>query len=248
MNNHTKSSIYQQQPVSEDRLMHTIGHAAPGMIMSNPENPADQGYPDDAAYRALFTASPAAMLLLEPDDMRVLDASHGACALLGRPIQGIVGMKPTHWAPGQSGQLARMAGEAVAENQAGTQALEIGRVDGALLEVNCSIRAVTVQKRKLLLVALGETPEPRGKLIGATGEADKTHPVLTEAERRERDRQNIIAALEACNGKVFGRSGAAQLLGIPATTLASRIKAMGIPQKSRRKNHEKRQRTLKATA
>ncbi|MCG5510609.1 helix-turn-helix domain-containing protein [Ectothiorhodospira lacustris] len=231
--------------------MHTLGHAAPRMIMAKPENPTDQGVPDDAAYRALFSASPAALLLLEPDDMRVLDASHGACALLGRPIQDVVGIKPTHWAPGRPRQLVRMVEQAVTEGQAGTQALEIGLVDGALLEVNCSIRAVTVQKRKLLLVALGEASEPREKRTEATAaaeEAQKTHPVLTEAERRERDRQNIIAALEACHGKVFGRSGAAELLGIPATTLASRIKAMGITQVRQRKSTHKGKRCLKATA
>ncbi|MGE0563037.1 MAG: sigma 54-interacting transcriptional regulator [Pseudolabrys sp.] len=52
--------------------------------------------------------------------------------------------------------------------------------------------------------------------------------VLTEDDRRERDRDNILAALEACGGKVFGRGGAAELLDIKPTTLASRIKALGI--------------------
>ena len=37
--------------------------------------------------------------------------------------------------------------------------------------------------------------------------------LLTDDERRERDRANILAALESCGGKVFGRGGAAELLG-----------------------------------
>jgi PAS domain S-box-containing protein len=53
-------------------------------------------------------------------------------------------------------------------------------------------------------------------------------PVLTEVDRRERDRGNILTALEACGGKVFGRGGAAELLDVKPTTLASRIKALGI--------------------
>jgi PAS domain S-box-containing protein len=53
-------------------------------------------------------------------------------------------------------------------------------------------------------------------------------PVLTDDDRRERDRINILAALEACGGKVSGRGGAAELLDIKPTTLASRIKALGI--------------------
>jgi PAS domain S-box-containing protein len=53
-------------------------------------------------------------------------------------------------------------------------------------------------------------------------------PVLTEEDRRERDRANIVAALEACGGKIFGRGGAAELLDVKPTTLASRIKSLGI--------------------
>ena len=50
--------------------------------------------------------------------------------------------------------------------------------------------------------------------------------LLSESERRTRDRANIEAALAACGGRVFGKDGAAALLGIKPTTLASRIKTM----------------------
>ena len=60
--------------------------------------------------------------------------------------------------------------------------------------------------------------------------------LLTDDERRERDRANILAALESCGGKVFGRGGAAELLDVKPTTLASRIKALGITvEKPRRR-------------
>lgn len=52
--------------------------------------------------------------------------------------------------------------------------------------------------------------------------------LLTEDARRARDRANILAALEACSGKVFGAGGAAELLGVKPTTLASRIKSLGL--------------------
>ncbi len=52
--------------------------------------------------------------------------------------------------------------------------------------------------------------------------------ILTDDDRRERDRINIMAALEACGGKVFGRGGAAEMLDVKPTTLASRIKTLGI--------------------
>jgi len=57
---------------------------------------------------------------------------------------------------------------------------------------------------------------------------DPARRVLTDEERRERDRANILAALEACGGKVFGRGGAAEMLDVKPTTLASRIKSLGI--------------------
>jgi transcriptional regulator with GAF, ATPase, and Fis domain len=43
----------------------------------------------------------------------------------------------------------------------------------------------------------------------------------------------IEAALAATGGKVFGPGGAAELLGVRPTTLASRIKRLGI-EKPRR--------------
>ncbi|AWN55428.1 sigma 54-interacting transcriptional regulator [Methylobacterium sp. 17Sr1-1] len=53
-------------------------------------------------------------------------------------------------------------------------------------------------------------------------------PPRSEAERRARDRAEIVEALALCGGKVFGPGGAAELLGIRPTTLASRIKSHGI--------------------
>jgi transcriptional regulator with GAF, ATPase, and Fis domain len=39
---------------------------------------------------------------------------------------------------------------------------------------------------------------------------------------------NIRRALDTCGWKVAGVDGAARLLGIPASTLSSRIKSLGI--------------------
>jgi len=50
---------------------------------------------------------------------------------------------------------------------------------------------------------------------------------------RAHERANILAALEACSGKVFGAGGAAEMLDIKPTTLASRIKALGIAPRPR---------------
>lgn len=53
-------------------------------------------------------------------------------------------------------------------------------------------------------------------------------PLETEEERRARLRDSILKALEAAGGKVSGPGGAAERLGLKPTTLASRMKAMGI--------------------
>ena len=51
---------------------------------------------------------------------------------------------------------------------------------------------------------------------------------VTQAEWEKQERQNLMAALEAANWKIYGAGGAAELLGVKATTLASRLQAMGI--------------------
>ena len=57
-------------------------------------------------------------------------------------------------------------------------------------------------------------------------EAD-TEP-YTEVERIARDKENIMRALQLCDNKISGAGGAAELLGIKPTTLASRLKNMDI--------------------
>ncbi len=56
--------------------------------------------------------------------------------------------------------------------------------------------------------------------------------VVPESEMRQRERQNLIAALESTGWTVYGSGGAAELLGIKPSTLASRIKKMGIVRPS----------------
>lgn len=50
----------------------------------------------------------------------------------------------------------------------------------------------------------------------------------TEFERIAHDRENIMHALQLCDNKISGAGGAAELLGIKPTTLASRLKKMDI--------------------
>jgi formate hydrogenlyase transcriptional activator len=81
----------------------------------------------------------------------------------------------------------------------------------------------------VVLTPFGAPPPPK-----ATGEAERRsstpapRAVLPEAEIRRLERDNLVAALEATRGQVFGPGGAADLLGVKPTTLASRLKKLKI--------------------
>lgn len=73
-----------------------------------------------------------------------------------------------------------------------------------------------------------DLPQERGRVSAQPPRPTASGPIMTEAERRDRDRADILAALEAARGKVSGPGGAADILGLRPTTLASRIKALAI--------------------
>lgn len=52
--------------------------------------------------------------------------------------------------------------------------------------------------------------------------------IIPDDEMQERVKSNMLAALEKCDWKLFGEDGAATLLGLKPTTLASRIKRLGL--------------------
>ena len=52
--------------------------------------------------------------------------------------------------------------------------------------------------------------------------------ILTEDQMDTFQKENIVRALRKTNEKISGPNGAAELLGIPATTLTSRIKKLGL--------------------
>jgi transcriptional regulator with GAF, ATPase, and Fis domain len=70
----------------------------------------------------------------------------------------------------------------------------------------------------------GAQPSPGAQRV----KTDNRPAVMTASEMRAHERANIEAALQASAGKVFGPGGAAEMLDIKPTTLASRIKALGI--------------------
>lgn len=96
---------------------------------------------------------------------------------------------------------------------------------------NAIERGVILAQRGRLRLDLPEVEEAapseavarHAHAIAAPGQRPRS-----ETERRAHDRTEIVEALALCGGKVFGPGGAAELLGLRPTTLASRIKAYGI--------------------
>lgn len=66
-------------------------------------------------------------------------------------------------------------------------------------------------------------------------DADTTESptILLDEDMQNHVKQNMLAALDHCGWKLFGEDGAAKLLGLRPTTLASRIKRMGLTRKSK---------------
>jgi transcriptional regulator with GAF, ATPase, and Fis domain len=57
--------------------------------------------------------------------------------------------------------------------------------------------------------------------------------IETRGALKQRERDTIVAALARSGGRIFGPKGAAVLLGMPPTTLASRVKSLGIARPGR---------------
>lgn len=92
-------------------------------------------------------------------------------------------------------------------------------------------RAVITSPTGRLNIELPSTTKPL-KVTEATSTSERR--VRTDAEIRQLEADNIRTALRIADGKVAGAGGAAELLGLKPTTLASRIKALGITMTSRR--------------
>jgi transcriptional regulator with GAF, ATPase, and Fis domain len=56
---------------------------------------------------------------------------------------------------------------------------------------------------------------------------------LTDRQFRERDRANLMKALQRTNGLIYGEGGAAELLGVNPTTLAPWLRAFRITPRPR---------------
>ena len=89
-------------------------------------------------------------------------------------------------------------------------------------------RAVILSPANVLRLDLSMPDPVRAEVGRSANEGAASVRILTEKEMQDLRRKNIVAALEARDWRVSGPNGAAALLGIRPTTLADRIKALGI--------------------
>jgi two-component system response regulator HydG len=68
-------------------------------------------------------------------------------------------------------------------------------------------------------------------LLPVKSQKTSTGPHLRVKTITENERDHIVAVLEKCNWKIFGRGGAAELLELNGNTLISRMKKLGIERK-----------------
>ena len=95
-------------------------------------------------------------------------------------------------------------------------------------------RAVILSKGVRLRLDIALADVAAAAPTASASDSDTQDVILTDRECRERERANLMKALKRADGRIYGQGGAAELLGINPTTLASRLRALKItPPKTR---------------
>jgi GAF domain-containing protein len=97
----------------------------------------------------------------------------------------------------------------------------------SLAELELRGEALARENRWLRETLARERARRGGPSPAASGEP------LTDAQLRALERENLRLALERSGGRIYGRGGAAEILGLQPTTLASRIRALGLERTKR---------------
>ncbi len=89
-------------------------------------------------------------------------------------------------------------------------------------------RAVITAVAGRLSFDLPTDAQPKTPSSADAPQSAEESAIITDDEMRRRERENILAALKQTKWKLSGDDGASELLGVKPTTLASRMKKMGI--------------------
>ncbi|MCH8498542.1 MAG: sigma 54-interacting transcriptional regulator [Marinobacter sp.] len=91
-------------------------------------------------------------------------------------------------------------------------------------------RQVITAGKHLKLDLSQDAPQasPHPQITPSPPQISEADRLLTDDDLKALERQNLLRALQQAQGRVFGPEGAAELLGLPPTTLASRLKKLKI--------------------
>ena len=103
-------------------------------------------------------------------------------------------------------------------------AAHFGAEQDAELE-NLIERAVIISPGTRLRLDL---PNDNGNDAPSRPPVEQEMRIFTQGEQRRQMRENLIAALTACAGRISGKDGAARLLELKPTTLRSRLESFAI--------------------
>jgi PAS domain S-box-containing protein len=105
---------------------------------------------------------------------------------------------------------------------------------GNVRELKNVIERAVILSRGNVLRLEASLPESATGAPDTASDSNAAPEFLTEQELREFQKNNTIAALKQADWRVSGSGGAADLLGIKPTTLADRIRTLGIRKPGRR--------------
>jgi formate hydrogenlyase transcriptional activator len=91
-----------------------------------------------------------------------------------------------------------------------------------------NIRELQNVLERAVILCEGETAQVEEEWLDSGEAVASSKSARLSSSLMSHERELIEAALEKCMGRVAGRNGAAGLLGIPRTTLESRIKSLQI--------------------
>lgn len=94
-------------------------------------------------------------------------------------------------------------------------------------------RAVILSRNNKLILDIQQKKWLSHQATQVTTEpATAANNILSRDELRQREKENILRALSTTQGKIFGDDGAAMLLNMKASTLASRLQRWGIDKRN----------------
>ena len=89
-------------------------------------------------------------------------------------------------------------------------------------------RALILSSGRKLDLSRAMTQADGGEHAEAVPTAPQPAKVLSAIELEEFEKRNLLRALEACRWKISGAEGVSALMGLPPSTVSSRMKALGI--------------------